>query len=182
MPREFRGTGMFWAVIALIGLSIWAMLFLVSGSPDWWTRQDLRLMVRVEDIRTDAATAFFKGVNLLTEDLFTRAVRWGVILALIFYRRWRHLVAGMAVFLIVDLVTTGMVYAVARPRPLVEILVSWEGYSHPSIPVASLAATLRVIGYALIPKGAWRNRWFVASGVVLFLAVVSRIYLGVDHP
>jgi len=182
LPRDFRGTGVFWAVVALVGLLIWAMLFLVGGSPDWWTRQDLKLLLRFEDMRTDAATAFFKGVNLLTADLFIRVVRWGVILALVFYRRWRHLVAGMAVFLIVDLVTTGMGYAVARPRPLVEILVSWEGYSHPSVPVAGFAATLGVIGYSLIPKGAWRNRWFVGSGLVLVLAVTSRVYLGVDHP
>jgi tRNA A-37 threonylcarbamoyl transferase component Bud32/membrane-associated phospholipid phosphatase len=182
LPREFRGTGTFWAVIALLGLLIWALLFLVGGSPDWWTRQDMRVLLRLEEMRTDAATAFFKGINLLTADLFVRVVRWGVILALIFYRRWRHLVAGMAVFLIVDAVTSGMVYAVARPRPLVEILVPREGYSHPSVPVASVAATLGVIGYSLIPKGKWRNRWFIGSGVVIFLAVVARVYLGVDHP
>ncbi len=111
----------------------------------------------------DAATAFLKGINLFTAELFIRVVRWGVTLALIFYRRWRHLVAAMAVLLIVDVVTSGMVYAVARPRPLVEILVPWEGYSHPSVPVASIAATLGVIGDSLIPKGKWRNRWFIGS-------------------
>ncbi len=182
LPREFRGTGTFWAVVALLGLLIWALLFLIGGSPDWWTRQDMKLLLRLEEMRSEAATAFFKGINLLTADLFIRVVRWGVILALIFYRRWRHLVAGMAVFLTVDLVTSAMVYAVARPRPFVEILVPWEGYSHPSVPVASIAATLGVIGYSLIPKGKWRNRWFIGGGVVVFLAVVARIYLGVDHP
>jgi tRNA A-37 threonylcarbamoyl transferase component Bud32 len=182
LPREFRGTGTFWAVVALLGLLIWALLFLIGGSPDWWTRQDMKFLLRVEEMRSEAATAFFKGINLLTADLFIRVVRWGVILALIFYRRWRHLVAGMAVFLTVDVVTSAMVYAVARPRPFVEILVPWEGYSHPSVPVASVAATLGVIGYSLIPKGKWRNRWFIGGGVVIFLAVVARIYLGVDHP
>jgi tRNA A-37 threonylcarbamoyl transferase component Bud32/membrane-associated phospholipid phosphatase len=182
LPREFRGTGTFWAVVALLGLLIWALLFLIGGSPDWWTRQDMKFLLRVEEMRSEAATAFFKGINLLTADLFIRVVRWGVILALIFYRRWRHLVAGMAVFLTVDVVTSAMVYAVARPRPFVEILVPWEGYSHPSVPVASIAATLGVIGYSLIPKGKWRNRWFIGGGVVIFLAVVARIYLGVDHP
>ena len=54
LPREFRGTGTFWAVIALLGLLIWALLFLVGGSPDWWTRQDLKLLFRVEEMRTDA--------------------------------------------------------------------------------------------------------------------------------
>ncbi|MCJ7779708.1 MAG: hypothetical protein MUQ27_02680, partial [Acidimicrobiia bacterium] len=83
LPREFRGTGTFWLVIALLGLLIWALLFLVGGSPDWWTRQDMRLLLRLEEMRTDAATTLFKGVNLLTVDLFVRMVRWGVILALV---------------------------------------------------------------------------------------------------
>ena len=111
LPREFRGTGTFWALAALGGLIVWALLFLIAGSPDWWTRQDLRLLLRLEDMRTDAATALFKAFNFLTTELFIRVVRWGTILALVFYRRWRHLVAGMAVFLIVDLVSTGMAAA-----------------------------------------------------------------------
>ena len=182
LPREFRGTGTFWAVVALSGLVIWILLFALAGSPDWWTRQDLKLLERLQDVRTDAATALFKGFNFLTTEPAIRVVRWGTILALVFYKRWRHLVAGMAVFLIVDLVSTGMAAAVARPRPLVEILVPWEGYSHPSAPLASLAATLGVIGYSLIPKGKWRNWWFFGSGALLLTEVFARIYLGVDHP
>ena len=134
LPREFKGSGIFWLLIALAGLLIWFMLFAVAGSPDWWTRQDLRLLLKLEDMRTDAATAFLKGVNLLTSDLTLRVLRWGIIIALVFYRRWRHLVAGMFVFLLVGTVSMGMEIAVARPRPLVEILVPWEGYSTPSLP------------------------------------------------
>ncbi|MCJ7781680.1 MAG: hypothetical protein MUQ27_12740, partial [Acidimicrobiia bacterium] len=182
LPREFRGTGTFWLLIALSSLLIWALLFALPGSADWWTRHDMRLLLRLEDMRTDAATTVLKGVNLITGDLALRVVRWGIIIALIFYKRWRHLVAAIAVFLLIDLVSTGMANAVARPRPLVEILVSWEGYAHPSLPLASLAATLGVVGYSLVPEGKWRKWWFVGSGVALILAVFARMYLGVDHP
>ena len=182
LPREFKGTGVFWLLIALASLLIWFLLFAVAGSPDWWTRQDLRVLLRLEDMRTDAATTFLKGVNLLTADLTLRVLRWGIIIALVFYRRWRHLVAGMFVFLLVGAVSMGMEIAVARPRPLVEILVPWEGYSHPSLPLAALAATLGVAGYSLIPKGKWRSWWFVGSSAVLLIAVFARLYLGVDHP
>jgi tRNA A-37 threonylcarbamoyl transferase component Bud32 len=133
-------------------------------------------------MRTDVATAVFKGLNLLSSDLMIRLLRWGTILALIFYRRWRHLVAGMAVFLVVEGISAAMTNAVARPRPLVEILVPWEGYSHPSVPLAALAATIGVMGYSLLPKGKWRNWWFGGGGVVLMLVVIGRTYLGVDHP
>lgn len=182
LPREFSGTAIFWLVVALAGGVVWILLFAIAGSPDWWTRQDLRLLLRLEDMRTDAATAFFKGINLLTSDLTLRVLRWGIIIALLFYRRWRHLVAGMAVLLLTSAIAMGMEIAVARPRPLVEILVPWEGYSHPSLPLGALAATVGVAGYSLIPKGKWRNWWFVGSGVVLFVAVFARLYLGVEHP
>jgi len=182
LPREFRATGAFWLVIAFSALLVWALLFALPGSPDWWTRQDLKVLLRLEDLRTDAATAVLKAVNLLSSDLMIRVLRWGTLIALLFYKRWRHLVAGIAVFLIVEWTSTAMMNAVARPRPLVEILVPWEGYAHPSIPLASLAATFGVMGYSLIPRGRWRNWWFASCGFALLVVVVARIYLGVDHP
>ena len=182
LPREFRATGAFWLVIAISALVIWALLFTLPGSADWWTRQDLRLLLRLEDMRTDAATAVLEVVNLLTSNLAIRVIRWSTILALIFYKRWRHLVAAAGVFLVVDLVSTAMANAIARPRPLVEILAPWEGYAHPSEPLAGLAATFGVIGYSLFPKGRWRNWWFAGCGVGLLIAVFARLYLGVDHP
>ena len=182
LPRDFRGTGVFWLLIGLAGLLIWFLLFALAGSPDWWTRQDLRLLLRLEDMRTDAATVFLKGVNLLTSELTLRVLRWGMFIVLVFYKRWRHLVAGLFVILLVGAVSMGMEIAVARPRPLVEILVPWEGYSHPSLPLAGLAATLGIAGYSLIPKGKWRSWWFVGSTAVLLIAVFARLYLGVDHP
>ena len=69
LPREFRATGAFWLVIAISALVIWALLFTLPGSADWWTRQDLRLLLRLEDMRTDAATAVLEVVNLLTSNL-----------------------------------------------------------------------------------------------------------------
>ena len=173
---------MFWLVVALGALVIWVLLFALPSAADWWTRQDLKLLLRLEDLRTDAATALFKAFNWMTNDLVIRVGRWAIVIALIFYKRWRHLAAAIAVFIIVDLVSAGMANAVARPRPLVEILVPWEGYAHPSLPVASLAATFGVVGYSLFPKGTWRNGWFIACGLVLSLMVFARIYLGVDHP
>lgn len=182
LPREFRATGTFWLLVAFGAFVVWGLLFALSGSPDWWTRQDLKVLLRLEDMRTDAATAVLKGVNILTSDVMIRLLRWGTLFALIVYKRWRHLVAGIAVFLVVELISTGMANVVARPRPLVEILVPWEGYSHPSVPLASLAATFGVMGYSLFPQGKWRSWWFAGGGATLLLVVFARIYLGVDHP
>lgn len=163
-------------------LAVWITLFALPGAPDWWTRRDLTVMFQLSDWRTEPLTAVMKGINWLTTEPVVRVVRIGLIIALIFYRRWRHLFAAIAVFAIVDLIATSMTIAVARPRPLVEILVPWEGYSHPSVPIAAVAATLGVVGYSLFPRGRWRRWWFIGSAVTAALMVFSRLYLGVDHP
>ena len=154
LPREFRGTGTFWAVVALsrpchldLALRPRRVARLVDATGFETVAAACRTCAQTPLRRCS------RGSTSSRPNLSFAWCRWGTILALVFYKRWRHLVAGMAVFLIVDLVSTGMAAAVARPRPLVEILVSWEGYSHPSAPLASLAATLGVIGYSLIPTG-----------------------------
>jgi tRNA A-37 threonylcarbamoyl transferase component Bud32 len=75
-----------------------------------------------------------------------------------------------------------MTTLIARPRPLIESLTSWEGYSHPSVPVAALAVTIGVVGYSLLPEGDARRRWFIATGGLLGVVAFARLYLGVDHP
>jgi tRNA A-37 threonylcarbamoyl transferase component Bud32 len=85
-------------------------------------------------------------------------------------------------FVIVDTLQRTLVLSIARPRPLVEIIGEWSGYSHPSRPVAILAVTVVVAGLALIPKGRWRTWWLVGSMIVVGILCVSLMYLGTNHP
>lgn len=182
LPREFRGTAAFWLLALLSGVVIWVLLFALPWMPDWWTTQDLRVLLRLEEMRNDTASALSEAANVVAYTAVIRMMRIGTIIALVVWKRWRHLLAGIAVFVVVEAVSTWMVDAIARPRPFVAILADWSGYSHPSVPLAALSATLGVIGYSLIPRGRWRRRWFVLSGVVLVVAAIARVYLGVEHP
>jgi tRNA A-37 threonylcarbamoyl transferase component Bud32 len=182
LPSDMRASGKFWLLMG-IGVAItWVTLFALPGAADFWTRRDLTFMLRLEDLRTDAVTAVAKALNFLTSDAVVRIMRWSALAVLVFYKRWRHLAAGIAAIAIVEASAALMAEAVARPRPLVEILVPWEGYAHPSNPVASLAVTLGVIGYSLIPRGRIRSWWFIGSGTLMVVISFARIYLGVDHP
>jgi tRNA A-37 threonylcarbamoyl transferase component Bud32/membrane-associated phospholipid phosphatase len=182
LPSEMRASGKFWLLMGLGVAVTWVTLFEVPGAAEFWTRRDLTLLLRLEDLRTDAVTTVMKAINFLTSDAVVRIMRWGTLAVLVFYKRWRHLAAGIAAIAIVEATAALMAEAVARPRPLVEILVQWEGYAHPSNPVASLAVTLGVMGYSLIPRGRIRSWWFIGSGALMVLISFSRIYLGVDHP
>jgi len=88
---------------------------------------------------------------------------------------------ALIVFALVEMVSTELAHAIGRPRPLVQVLGDWKGYSHPATPVAAVAATLGVIGQSLIPSGRRRRVIMGASLVALAVLVVARVYLGVDH-
>ena len=108
-------------------------------------------------------------------------VRWGVLVALLVLRRFRHLVVFVGSFLAV-LVAVRLA-AVDRPRPFgVDLRGSWAGWAMPSRPVAIFAATLVGVLYTLVPVGRWRQagKW-VAAGLVTAFAL-ARVGLGVDAP
>jgi tRNA A-37 threonylcarbamoyl transferase component Bud32 len=64
----------------------------------------------------------------------------------------------------------------------VDIRTGWGGWALPSVQITSLAATLVIILYTLVPEGRWRQRGkWVATGVVA-LAALGRMALGAEAP
>jgi membrane-associated phospholipid phosphatase/tRNA A-37 threonylcarbamoyl transferase component Bud32 len=181
LPRELKVSGIIWLVIGITTLGLWVTLFAIPGSAQWWQIRDNAVLTWFVDLRNDTATSISKAVHAMGSAWAIRPLRWVTMLALIFYRQWRHLFAAIIAFVGVDALITWLSNEIGRPRPLVDILGSWSGYSHPSLPTGSLAVTLGVIGFALFAAGRWRNRWLSASGLLVGALVVARVYLGVDH-
>ena len=181
LPRELKMAGKIWLVIGLTTLGMWITLFAIPGSAEWWQRQDTAILGWLVDLRTDIATTISKAIHALGSTWTFRPLRWATFLVLIFYRQWRHLFAAIIAVVGVDALIAWLANEIGRPRPLVPILSNWSGYSHPSTPTAALAVTLGVMGFALFPKGTWRNRWLAGSGAAVTALVLSRVYLGVDH-
>lgn len=182
LPRQLRAAGQLWLLSGLAVFAVWFSLFIVPSSTDWWTRQDLKVLEWLVERRTDTWTTIAKAFNALTSEWFLRVLRIGILLSLIWVRRWRHFFAVLLTMLIV--VGSGEIVQdlVGRPRPLVPILADWEGTPHPSLPIGNLAVTLAVVAYALVPSSWQRRALLAASGVLVTLVAVARVYLGVDHP
>jgi tRNA A-37 threonylcarbamoyl transferase component Bud32/membrane-associated phospholipid phosphatase len=121
-------------------------------------------------------------LNFLTSEWFVRTLRVGTLAALVFVKRWRHFFAVVIAIFVVESTGDALQDLVGRTRPLVPILADWEGASHPSLPVASLAVTLGAMAYAILPYGKVRRGVLVGSGVVVLAVAFARTYLGVDHP
>ena len=182
LPRQLRAAGHLWLLSGLAVFAVWFSLFIVPSSTDWWTRQDLKVLEWFVDRRTEAWTTIAEAFNALTSEWFLRVLRIGTLLALIWVRRWRHFFAVLLTLLIVLGTGELMQELVGRPRPLVPILADWEGTPHPSLPLGSLAVTLAVMTYSLLPSSRMRRATLVASGFLVTAVAVSRVYLGVDHP
>ena len=183
LPRELRASGRAWALAALLVIAVWAALDVWSQTSVWWTRRDLDILTWFESIRTGTLTAFAEAGHALGSVWAYRTIRWAVIGALVLFKRWRHLIAFLGAVIGVQWIVTTIGTVLGRSRPLgIDIIGDWEGFAHPSLPVAALTASLVGAALSLIPHGSWRTRALYGSSLAALILGVSRMYLGVDHP
>jgi membrane-associated phospholipid phosphatase len=182
LPREMKASGWFWFGAGVFLFGLWISIFAWTATTDWWTARDLSVLNWLVDLRTSAQTSLARALNVLGSDWTVRVLRWSLIVVLVAFKRWRALFGALATIVIVDTLAEWLTSAVGRPRPLVTQIGDWEGYAHPSVPVAALSVSLVVIGYALIPRGKWRDRWFWLAVVAIVALGWARMYLGLDHP
>ena len=110
-------------------------------------------------------------------------VGWPAIIAMVVSRRWRHLFVFFASIIAVTGIAELLGWSIERPRPFgVEILGEWGGWSHPSVPTATLTAVLVASCAVAIPTGSWRRAGYAVSAVIIAIFGVAQVYLGVDHP
>ncbi|HVD15044.1 MAG TPA: phosphatase PAP2 family protein [Actinomycetota bacterium] len=185
LPRKLQTSGVRWlaAVVAVVALT--AVVF--GGG-----MRGLAVSVTVAD---DAVVRWFAGLDVPGLVGFWRLLAaigswwvlnpllYGLILALLVLRRWRHLI----VFLIVSNLLVVIVELVAmlgrRPRPFgVEIKAAWGGWALPPHQVTFLAGLLVAVLYTMVPEGRWRNVGKAAAAVLVALLAVGRIALGAEAP
>ncbi|HEV2754575.1 MAG TPA: phosphatase PAP2 family protein [Actinomycetota bacterium] len=183
LPRHLYASGMYWLSLAGIVVGLWFIVLFIAGAGAAVTRVEVAFLQDLAALRTPWLTRAARWVEHLGSEWAMIPARWGLLLALVFFKRFRHLFVLLGSILGVGLITSVVAQLVARARPLeVEILGSWEGASHPSRPVAALAVTLLGITYTLVPAGRWRSRAKWASAAIVAAVSASRLYLAVDHP
>ncbi len=121
-------------------------------------------------------------VDVLASRWTIRILRWGTILILIAFRRWRQLLVFTGALIALEIVSYQLSLFIGRPRPFdVSIIAPWTGFAMPSRPLASIAVTLVGMLYALVPHGRIRDVGKLIVGGVLVVLVAARVELGVDH-
>ncbi len=187
LPREpLAGSGKIWLTLALVTLIIFALLMssttFLLGRGAFWDGVDQNIVEWVKEIRSDTLTSLSRAVNSLTNAWFLRILRWGAVIGLLFFRRWRHLFAFVGLILVIQPVLVALSNRLARPRADgIEILATWADFASPSLPVAALTITLVGMTYALVVGGRSRQIALMLATLMVMAVGLARIYLAVDR-
>jgi tRNA A-37 threonylcarbamoyl transferase component Bud32/membrane-associated phospholipid phosphatase len=182
-PFRFEGSSWTWLVLAVAVLATWAALFATGAPAPWLERLDVAVLDAAVRSRTSWLTGVMRFVAAGGSVWAILVLRWAIILALAVTQRLRHLAVFVVVAFTVRAAMLLLSQTVGRPRPVgLAYAYGWEGYAHPSRPVAALAVALVGGSFALAPAGRPRRIALWVGGVAIALLAVARVYLGVDHP
>ncbi len=183
LPRAINASGKWWLAFALSAVGLWVAVALTRRTGVTLDAIDHAVLERIVMIRSAWLTRVAKVVSSPATGPVLQAVWLANLVALLFWRRWRHLIVWLGAGLVVDNGTDAISGVIHRPRPLgVEILGSWSGFAMPSLPMAVLAAFSISTLYSHVPAGRPRQLGKIVVAVVLTLVVAARLYLAQDSP
>jgi tRNA A-37 threonylcarbamoyl transferase component Bud32 len=182
LPHKIGASGRLYVALIVLMAAVVLALFLFPIGPSI-ERVETAFLRWLAGFRSDPLTAMARAVNGLGSEWFNRVLRWGTLLALMGFRRWRHFLVYLGIILVVAWLVHQISLLVTRSRPLgVEILEQWDGFSFPSRPMAALGVSLTGILYTLVVPGRPRRlgKWVMWAAIGLLGA--ARLYLALDHP
>ena len=175
-------------IVAAIG-AILAALIDVGADYNPPLAGDVRILRWAEGIRTTGLVDVAKVFNALATTAALLAIRWVAIIALAFYRRFRHLVVALVTWAAADLAFLLLHVRLLPPNQLVPPISVIEGpvvdgkltYYFPGAAVVGLSVTLFTVLYAMVPA---RYRFRASFGVIALLIVIAaaRILLASSYP
>jgi tRNA A-37 threonylcarbamoyl transferase component Bud32/membrane-associated phospholipid phosphatase len=185
LPYRLQTSGVGWlvAAVVLVGLTLAIFARGLRGPAVAVTVIDDAIVGWLAGLVGPALVAPLRGLARIGSWWVLYTSFYGLVLALLVLRRWRHLLVWFVAVELGGFLTFGLAVIVRRPRPFgVDLRSSWGGWALPSLQVTFLTAILMGVLYTLVPEGRWRNlgKWLVAG--LLTLVALARIALGVDAP
>jgi tRNA A-37 threonylcarbamoyl transferase component Bud32/membrane-associated phospholipid phosphatase len=185
LPYRLRTSGVGWlvAAVVLVGLTLAIFARGLRGPAVTATVIDDAVVEWLAGLVGPGLVAPLRGLARIGSWWVLYTAYFGLLLALLVLRRWRHLLVWLVAVQLGSMLTVGLMVVARRPRPFgVEPQASWGGWALPSVQVAFLTAICMGVLYTLVPEGRWRNtgKW-VAAGVIAVVAG-ARMALGVDAP
>jgi tRNA A-37 threonylcarbamoyl transferase component Bud32/membrane-associated phospholipid phosphatase len=185
LPYRLQTSGVGWLVAALVLVGLTLAIFArgLRGPAVTATVIDDAIVGWLAGLVGPRLEPALRGLARIASWWVLYTAFYGLVLALLVLRRWRHLLVWFVAAELAGFLTFGLAVIVRRPRPFgVDLRSSWGGWALPSLQVAFLTAILMGVLYTLVPEGRWRNlgKWLVAG--LITLVALARIALGVDAP
>jgi tRNA A-37 threonylcarbamoyl transferase component Bud32 len=186
LPRHLQTSGVGWFVAALVLVAVAVAVFSrgLRGLAVEVTVVDDAVVRWLAGADVPGLRGVFRGLAALSSWWSLYGLLWGLVLALLVLRRFRHLIIWLVLVALLELIVADILGAIGRrPRPFgVVIETGWGGWALPSLQITLLTAGLVSILYTLVPEGRWRNtgKW-VVTGLVALVGI-SRVALGPDAP
>ena len=185
LPRHIERSGLIWLGVALVAAG-GAVAVFAGGLSRWAvdvTVIDDAITRRVAGLPVPGFTAAARVIAEAGAAPAAVIAGYLLLLALIVFRRFRHLLVLVVSYEVLTLLTTVFLLAVHRPLPFgVLVQFRWAGFSMPSVEVEKVCAVLTGALYTLVPAGRWRRRGGWAAAVIVAVIGLSRMRLGVDAP
>ncbi|HXJ64605.1 MAG TPA: RIO1 family regulatory kinase/ATPase [Actinomycetota bacterium] len=178
LPRSQRLAPAVWTLAAV--LVVGAIVTTVGRAADSPPTAGEGILGWFADRRSSGLTSVAKVFDWLTTFTVIMAMRVAVAVALLAFRRIRHMVVFLATLVVTDWIVTEAL-SVPLPKPSVAFVTS-QTYSFPSRPVSALAITLCSAAFVLVPAGRARRSALAVVGGVLALVVLSGLYLATGYP
>jgi tRNA A-37 threonylcarbamoyl transferase component Bud32/membrane-associated phospholipid phosphatase len=169
-------------VSALLLVGLWVALA-VDPVGAVITRADVALLRWFARFRVEAVVEVLDRGEVPGAPWSVRVAAWATLIALVAFRRFQHLIVYLLAVLALTALNRIVAELLGRMRPTgIEIVGHWSGYSHPSMPVFTLGFVVVGALYGLVPPGSWRRTAAWVAAVPIAVLVLTRLYLGVDHP
>ena len=183
LPRSIGVTGKLW-LAAMGALTLWVILAqLFPGVQRFTVRMDAAILRGIARLRTDWLTDVMNGIDRLGSGWAMTTCGLGLIVALMVFRRWRHLFTYLGSIVVIAVIGQILYANLARARPFgVTTIGRWAGYAFPAPPVVVLTFVVVGIIYAIVVPGRPRTVAKVVGGVVVGLFVAAELYLATYHP
>ncbi|HET6835166.1 MAG TPA: phosphatase PAP2 family protein [Acidimicrobiales bacterium] len=176
--------GLLTAFVVLVALSLLVFTGELRGLAVAVTAVDDGVVEWLAGLDAPGLLATLKVLAALGSWVAITVLLWGLLLALLILRRWRHLLVVLIAWTLQGLIIQSVLAPLLRrPRPFGVVFgTDWSAWALPSEQMAALAVALVGILYALVPEGRWRQigKWMAAA--VIGLVAIARMYLGVEAP
>ena len=160
LPHHVQTSGVRWLIAALVLVALTVVVFArgLRGLSVDVTVADDAVVQWLGGLQAPGLVGIWRGLAALSSWWALLGLVWGLVLALVVLRRFRHLIVWVIVASLVQVVGAVLAAIAHRPRPFgVEIRMDWGGWAMPSLQVTLLAAGLVAVLYTLVPEGRWRN-------------------------